>query len=148
MLATMSSAAPRDDAHGESLERFLARLPSLRQRGKPRPTHEERVRPPRHWRTRKDPFEGVWCNVLLWLERGPDTTAKDLMARLSAAHPERFSDAQLRNLQRRVKDWRGVMAKKLVYAAPDKPVLEARDRGELVLTGTGIRDWNFGNILW
>ena len=28
---------------------------------------EHRVKPPRHWRTRKDPFEGVWCDVLEWL---------------------------------------------------------------------------------
>ena len=120
-LAAMSSPAPSDDAHGESLERFLARLPSLWQQGEPRPTHQERVRPPRHWRTRKDPFEGVWCNALLWLERDPDTTAKDLMARLSAAHPERFSDTQLRTLQRRVKDWRGVMARKLSMLLPMIP---------------------------
>ena len=75
---------------------------------------------------------------LLWFERDPDTTTKDLMARLSAARPERFSDAQLRTLQRRVKEWRGIMAKKLVYAAFDEPVLEERDEGEPVLVGTGI----------
>ena len=81
----------------------------------------------------------MWSGVLLWLERDPDTTAKGLMARQSAAHPERFSDARLRTLQRRVKEWRGVMAKKLVYAACAEPVLEERDEGELVLAGTGIR---------
>ena len=97
------------------------------------------MRPPRHCRTRKDPFEGVWCEVLLWLEKDPDTNAKDLLARLREAHPNRFGDAQLRTLQRRVKDWRGVMAKKLVCAAPDELLLEQRDRGELVLAETGIR---------
>ena len=93
----------------------------------------------RHWRARRDPFEGVWSYVLLWLEKGPDTNAKDLLARLSRAHPNRFGDAQLRTLQRRVKDWRGIMARKLVYAAPGEPLLKQRDRGELVLSGTGIR---------
>ena len=118
VLAAMSSPTPQDAPHGDSLDRFLVRLPSLWQQGEPRPTHKERVRPTRLWRTRKDSLEGVWCNVLLWFERDPDTTIKDLMAR--------FSDAQLRTLQRRVKEWRGIMAKKLVYAACDEPVLEER----------------------
>ena len=107
-LAAISSPEPQETVSGESLEQFLARLPSLWQQGEARPTHQTRVRPPRHWRTRKDPFEGVWCEVLLWLEKDPDTNAKDLLARLRKAHPNRFGDAQLRTLQRRVKDWRGV----------------------------------------
>ena len=138
-LAAISSPEPQETVSGESLEQFLARLPSLWQQGEARPTYKARVRSPRHWRTRKDPFEGVWCEVLLWLEKDPDTNAKDLLARLRKAHPNRFGDAQLRSLQRRVKGWRGVMAKKLVYAAPVEPAPEQRDRGELVLAGTGIR---------
>ena len=62
--------------HGESLDRFLAGLPSLWRQGEARPTHTARVRAPRHWRTREDPFEGVWCGVLLWLQDDPDATAK------------------------------------------------------------------------
>ena len=138
-MAAMSSPQLQEVPHGESIDRFPARLLSLWQQGEARPTHKERIRPPWRWRIRKDPFEGVWSGVLLWLERDPDTTAKGLMARQSAAHPERFSDAQLRTLQRRVKEWRGVMAKKPVYAACAEPVLEERDEGELVLVGTGIR---------
>ena len=138
-LASISSLEPQETVSGESLERFLARLPSLWQQGEARPTHKARVRPPRHWRTRKDPFEGVWCDVLIWLEKDPDTNAKDLLARLCKAQPDRFGDAQLRTLQRRVKDWRGIMAKKLEYVAPDELLLEQRDRGQLVLAGTGIR---------
>ena len=38
-LAAISSPAPQDAAHGESLERFLARLPILWQQAEPRPTH-------------------------------------------------------------------------------------------------------------
>ena len=137
-LAAMSSPQPLETPHGESIDRFLARLPGLWQEGEARPTHKARVRPPRHWRTRKDPFEGVWCDVLMRLERDLDTTAKDLMARLSASHPERFSEAQLRTLQRRVKDWRGVMAKRLVYAAFDEYSVKQRYGGESALIGTGI----------
>ena len=138
-MAAMSSPQLQEVPHGESIDRFPARLPSLWQQGEPGPTHKERVRPPRHWRIRKDPFEGVWSDVLLWLEQDPDTTAKGLMESLRAAHPEGFSDARLRTLQRRVKEWRGVMVKKPVHAACAEPVLEERDEGELVLAGTGIR---------
>ena len=76
--------------------------------------------------------------MLLWLQKDPDTNAKELLARLRAAHLGRFSNAQLRILQRRVKDWLGIMAKRLVYAASDEPAVEQRYRGELALVGTGI----------
>ena len=36
---------------------------------------------------------------LLWLEKDPDTNAKDLLARPRATHSGRFSDGQLRTLQ-------------------------------------------------
>ena len=137
-MAARSSPPLQEAPHGETTDRFPARLPSLWQLGEARPTHKARVRPPRHWRTRKDPFEGVWCDVLLWLQKDPDTNAKELLARLRAAHSGRFSNAQPRTLQRRVKDWRGVMAKRLVYAASDEPAVEQRYRGELALVGTGI----------
>ena len=136
-MAAMSSPQLQEAPHEESIDRFLARLPSLWQPGEARPTHKARVRPPRHWHTRKDPFEGVWCDGLLWLQKDLDTNAKDLLAKLRQAHPGRFGDAQLRTLQRRVKDWRGVMAKRLVYAASDKPASERSEKVELVLVGVG-----------
>ena len=91
----------------------------------------------RHWRTRKDPFEGVWCDVLFWLQKDPDTNARDLLAKLREAYPDRFEDAQLRTLQRRVKDWRGVMAKGLLYPASDEPASEPSEKVESVLVGVG-----------
>ena len=50
-------------------------------------------------------------------------------------HPGRFSDAQLRTLQRRMKDWRRIMAQHLVYAGSDEPAPERSDGAELVLVG-------------
>ena len=44
----------------------------------------------------------------------------------------------LRTLQRRVKGWRSVMARRLVYASSDKRAVEQRYRGESALAGTGI----------
>ena len=51
-------------------------------------------------------------------------------------------------LQRRVKDWRGVTAKKLVYAVSDELTAAQPCREEPTLVGAGIRGWNFDNILW
>ena len=59
-MAAMSSPQPQGVPLGESIDRFLASLPNLWQQGKARPTHRDQVRSIRHWRTRKDPFEGVW----------------------------------------------------------------------------------------
>ena len=136
-MAAMSSPQPQGVPLGESIDRFLASLPNLWQQGEARPTHRDQVRSIRHWRTRKDPFEGVWREVLLWLQNDPDTNARDLLAKLREAYPGRFGDAQLRTLQRRVKDWRGVMAKGLLYAESDGPVSERSEKVELVLVGVG-----------
>ena len=89
-------------------------------------------------RRQEDPFEGVWCDVLLWTQKDTNANAKDLLARLRSAHPGRCSDAQLRTLQRRVKGWRGAMARRLVYASSDERAVEQRYRGESALAGTGI----------
>ena len=48
------------------------------------------------------------------------------------------SDAQVRTLQHRVKDWRSVMVKRLVYDAFDKHAVERPYRGKSELVGTGI----------
>ena len=53
--------------------------------------------------------------MLSWLQEDPDAKAIALLNRLES-HPDRCSDTHLRTLQRRVQQWRGIMAKKLVYA--------------------------------
>ena len=75
--------------------------------------------------------------MLSWLQEDPDAKAIALLNRLKSAHPDRFSDTHLRTLQRRVQQWRGIMAKKLVYAAVDEPVPELPAMPELALVGTG-----------
>ena len=107
--------------------------------GEVRLTHATRVRGPRHWRTRKDPFEGVWGNVLVWLHTEPDAASKALMAKLQAEHPDRFSEAQLRTMQRRVKEWRGIMAKELVYPGTAEPFAQPNGLPELALVGADHR---------
>jgi len=61
---------------------------------------------PRWWRTRADPFAEVWGVVQERLAADPTRTAKGLFWELQAEHPGRFSDIQLRTLQRRVQRWR------------------------------------------
>ncbi len=61
---------------------------------------------PRCWRTRKDPFEKVWDEISVWLEKNPERTAKSLLLELQGRYPGKYSEGQLRSLQRRVKNWR------------------------------------------
>jgi hypothetical protein len=63
-------------------------------------------RRPRHWRTRKDPFETVWEEICQWLTANPERTAKSLLTELKQHYPGQFADNQLRTLQRRVQAWR------------------------------------------
>ena len=138
-LVAVTSPEVRETPSGESLDTFLTKLPSLWRQGEVRPTHAARVSSPRHWRTRNDPFEGVWGDVLVWLQAEPDATGKALMARLQSEHPDRFTEAQLRTMQRRVKEWRGIMANKLVYATGGEPIAQLPAMPELALAGVEPR---------
>ena len=118
-LAAIARSETDRGVNRASLEQFLSQLPELWRQGEIRPTHSPRTRRPRTWRTRKDPFEGVWPQVLRWLQHEPDSTAKALFDRLRDRHPDRFHNGQLRALQRRVRQWRTVMARPLVYGCAD-----------------------------
>ena len=60
----------------------------------------------RLWRTREDPFGEVWGAVQKQIEESPGLEAKTLFEWLQREHPGRFSDGQIRTLQRRIKLWR------------------------------------------
>ena len=113
-LVALNSGDLGQGAERESLEAFLAKLPELWREGEARPTHRSEPTSPRSWRTRKDPFERVWPEILLWLQQDPDSTAKSLMERLQKESPGQFAEGQLRTLQRRIQEWRQVMARTLV----------------------------------
>jgi hypothetical protein len=115
--AVLAALGSGDLSHGperQSLEEFLAKLPELWREGEVRPTHRNASSARRTWRTRKDPFDEVWPEILVWLQDDPDSTAKSLMGRLHQVYPGRFPDGQLRTLQRRIREWRRVMARTLV----------------------------------
>lgn len=73
------------------------------------------------------------------VERGPDASAMALLGRLQEAEPGRFSRAQLRTLQRRVQQWRGIMAEKLVYATAGESMAELPVMPEPAPTGADPR---------
>jgi hypothetical protein len=60
----------------------------------------------RQWRTREDPFNEVWDTVQLQIQERPGLEAKTLFEWLQREYPGRFSDGQIRTLQRRIKLWR------------------------------------------
>jgi len=129
-LAALSSPESVGGPGRSSLDEFLAQLPRLWQAGEVRPTHRKAQETPRYWRTRKDPFGEVWPEILYWLGENPDATAKSLFDRLDSKYPGKFEGGQLRTLQRRIKEWRHVMARELIFACRDSreddPVLVHR----------------------
>ena len=77
------------------------------QRG-PLPSETKQLR---HWRTRPDPFEGVWEEEIEPLLRGDPAgklKATTIIEWLEEKFPSRFSASQLRTLQRRLQDWRAL----------------------------------------
>ena len=72
------------------------------------PSESERQRT---WRTRADPFAEVWAEEIEPL-LGKDTDgaleATTVLEWLEERHPGRFGQAQLRTLQRRLRDWRAL----------------------------------------
>ncbi len=76
--------------------------------GEARPTHPARVSGPWRWRTRKDPFKGVWGDVLVLWQSEPETAGNALMARLLPEQPDRFTQAKLGTMRCRVKQREGV----------------------------------------
>lgn len=76
------------------------------------------------WRTREDPFEGVWEEVRGMLKESEGAfEAKTLFEYLQRKYPGRFQDGQLRTLQRRIKAWRALEgpAKEVFFDQVHKP---------------------------
>jgi hypothetical protein len=94
---TMASAAAKAGMDEKTARKYrdLGKLPS-------------EVRTEHTWRTREDPFAEVWEGVRAKLEINPGLEAKTLFEDLQRRHPGRFSDGQLRTMQRRVKTWRAL----------------------------------------
>ena len=121
-LVSLSTDGSLSQTQQSSLEEFLAQLPELWKRGQASPTHQPKPTRTRTYRTHPDPFEGDWTTILEWLEKQPDATATSLLERLIAKSPERYDEKQLRSLQRRVGQWRYIMAKRVVLGTTSDQV--------------------------
>lgn len=80
---------------------------------------------PRTWRTRPDPFQGVWekdvVPLLVADQRGV-LRASTVLQELQRRYPGQFEDGQLRTLQRRLSDWRAVYGpEREVYFPQEHP---------------------------
>jgi hypothetical protein len=72
---------------------------------------------PRAYRTRANPFEGVWTpEVVPLLQAVPGLQAITILRELQRRHPGHFPDSQLRTLQRHIRHWSGLYG-------PDRDVI-------------------------
>ena len=62
----------------------------------------------RTWRTRVDAFAQVWPGIKSQLEENPGLEAKTIFVELQREHGGKFSQGQLRTLQRKISQWRAL----------------------------------------
>ena len=101
-LGPGAAAADRTQ-ESRSLEVFLGDLQTLWQSSQPRrrkPTTRNGKR------TRPDPFEADVALIEGWLQEEPLLGSRGLMERLVAHDPQRYSERQMRTLQRRLRSYR------------------------------------------
>jgi transposase len=106
----------------------------------------------RGWRTRSDPFEGVWERELVpLLESSPKLEARTLLEELQKRYPDRFPDKQLRTLQRRVRQWKAISGpeKEVIFRQKNPPgwqsISDFTNADELAIT---IRGEPFPHLLY
>jgi len=109
----VSTSNAQVDAPERNLDRFVESLATAWKAGEVRPTHRKPTQGPRQWRTRLDPFANTWALVEQWLNDQPDANATELLQRLQQADAT-IPDNLLRTLQRRVREWRTAVARRLV----------------------------------
>lgn len=112
----VSTSNAQVDAPERNIDRFVESLATAWKAGEVRPTHRKPTQGPRQWRTRLDPFANTWALVEQWLNDQPDANAKELLQRLQQADAT-IPDNLLRTLQRRVREWRTAVARRLVIGA-------------------------------
>ena len=110
--STLTNAADRAEVDEKTARKYRDSdlLPSQR-------------RVPHTWRTRQDPFQDVWPDLLELLRLNPGLQAKTLFLDLQRRYPGRFPDVQLRCLQRRIKQWRALEGppKEVFFAQVHEP---------------------------
>ncbi|MEA2081940.1 MAG: IS21 family transposase [Elusimicrobiota bacterium] len=137
---TLLLAAAKAGMDEETARKYLklGRLPS-------------QVKPEHTWRTRKDKFKEVWKEMRGYLEINPGLEAKTLFDYLQREYQGKFSDGQLRTLQRKVKIWRALEGpgKEIYFAQKHYPgVLSASDFTHMNSLGITIQGKAFDHLLY
>jgi hypothetical protein len=65
------------------------------------------MKKPRDYRTRENPLEDVWPEIVSMLNDAPRLKATTIFQELQEKYPGVFQDGQLRSLQRQMRQWRG-----------------------------------------
>src|SRR5947209_7317044 len=66
------------------------------------------LKPEHNWQTREDPFSDDWPEIEEKLKLNDGLEAKTVFDYLQRKYPGKYSDGQLRTLQRRFKIWRAL----------------------------------------
>ena len=106
---------------------------------------------PHDWATRPNPFETVWAEVLELLAGNPGLQAKTIFGELQRRHPGRFTDNQLRTLQRHIKRWRATSGppKEVFFAQVHEPGrLGASDFTSMNELGVTIQGQRFDHLVY
>jgi len=88
---------------------------------------------PHDWRTRQDPFEGLWEEITTWLVARPELTAAEIFRELERLYPRRYRSTQARTLRRGVQKLRARLlitfddqwGEEIVNGHPQTPELRA-----------------------
>src|SRR5271166_5648781 len=95
-----------------TINQFLANLKTAWQEGEANPTAKAKPKL-RYWRRRPDPLASVNQQIESWFAAEPWRTARELLDRLKAEHPELYRDGHIRTLRRRLKVLRRQAAQSL-----------------------------------
>jgi hypothetical protein len=109
------------------------------------------LRSERDWRTRPDPFAEVWEQIREQIKASPGLEAKTLFEALQRAQPGRFSEGQLRTLQRRIKVWRATdgPAQEVFFSQQHEPGrLCASDFTHMTELGVSIGGQSFPHLVY
>jgi hypothetical protein len=104
-----------------------------------------------NWRTRTDPFERDWADIVEMLMVHAGFESKTLFEHLQRKHPGRYQDGQLRTLQRRINHWRATEgpAKEVYFSQIHHPGdLCASDFTHMNSLGVTIQGELFEHLLY
>ena len=88
---------------------------------------------------------GVWREIPHWFQQYPETMAPDSARSVDTPLSWPLQQTSLWTLHRRVKQWRGVDGKKLVYPSGENSEFDEVRRGYIGPVGDNYKPQYFGN---